>query len=337
MEHRQRRSRMKRQKTGKSLALTPRDLAIFELLERYRYLRSTSIHAFVGGASATRFKERLGDLYHEGEYLNRPAQQWETAHSRYLPAVYENSDRARDVLAAQGRLADPCPHMPYGTSGAGRQFAHSLMICETLASIELAAKAKADLRFVSWPEILAKAPEETRRSPNPLRLPGFPRRLKTAATELACSGYTVPDAVFGLEYGGEARRSYRFFALEADRGTMPVMRSARGQTSFLEKMIAYHGIAARGVHKSHLGIPNLLVLTVTTSEARKQSMLSALSGAIEDSAMFLFKEVGAAAHRSSATLGAVLHLPWDRAGHSHVDILKPGDWRPMESTSESSA
>ena len=315
---------MKRQKTGKSLALTARDLATFHLLERYRYLRSTFIHDFVGGQSETRFKERLGDLYHEGGYLTRPEQQWETARSRYLPAVYENSDRARDVLAAQGRLADPCPHMPYGTSGAGRQFAHSLMICETLASIELAVKAKADLRFVSWPEILAKAPEGARRSPNPLRLPGSSCSLGTA-TELARNGDTVPDAMFGLGYGGEGRRSYRFFALEVDRGTMPIMRSARGQTSYLEKMSAYHGVAARGVHRSHLGIPNLLVLTVTTSEARKQNMLSALARTIEDSAMFLFKEVGAAAHRNGATLGAVLQLPWDCAGRSHVDILEPGD------------
>ena len=86
---------MKRTSTGKRIELTERDLAIFALLERYRYLRSTFIHAFAGGASETRFKERLGDLYHEGGYLDRPKAQWQFADARYMPVVYEATDKAR--------------------------------------------------------------------------------------------------------------------------------------------------------------------------------------------------------------------------------------------------
>src|SRR5258707_11154434 len=97
-----RRPRMRRTRTGKRLELTPRDIEIFKLLERYRYLRSTFIHAFVGGASETRFKERLGDLYHEGGYLDRPREQWEFANSRYMPAVYENCHAARQMLRDYG-------------------------------------------------------------------------------------------------------------------------------------------------------------------------------------------------------------------------------------------
>ena len=67
---------MRRTRTGKRIELTQRDIDIFKLLRQYRYLRSTYIHAFVGGASETRFKERLGNLFHEG-YLDRPSQQWE--------------------------------------------------------------------------------------------------------------------------------------------------------------------------------------------------------------------------------------------------------------------
>ena len=64
------------------IALTPRDIAIFQLLGNYRYLRSTYLHAFVGGASQTRFKERLGDLFHEG-FIDRPEKQWELANARH--------------------------------------------------------------------------------------------------------------------------------------------------------------------------------------------------------------------------------------------------------------
>jgi hypothetical protein len=59
-----RRSRMYRKSTGKRIELTERDIEIFKLLARYRYLRSTYyIHAFVGG-NRTKLIERLGHLYH---------------------------------------------------------------------------------------------------------------------------------------------------------------------------------------------------------------------------------------------------------------------------------
>ncbi|MBX3490334.1 replication-relaxation family protein [Parvibaculum sp.] len=319
MEHRKRRSRMKRQKTDKRLALTARDLAIFELLERYRYLRSTFIHAFVGGASETRFKERLGDLYHEGGYLNRPEQQWETAHSRYLPAIYENSNRAREVLAAHGKLAEPCPHMPYG-AGAGRQFVHSLMICEVLAAIELATVSDPNLRFIAWPEILAKAPKATRNDAHPMRLPVSARLDKTIVLSRE---YVVPDGLFGLEYRMTGERSYRFFALEIDRGTMPIHRSNALQSSFSAKLRAYRDIAERDVHKSRLGIPNLLILTVTSSETRKDNMMSTLSNEAGRGAMFLFKAVADLSlpagrqDRARRVRGEL----WERSGHPALDIF----------------
>src|ERR1700683_3784385 len=78
----ERRSRMHRTRTGKRIELTSRDIEIFRLLARYRYLSSTYIHAVVGGASETRFKERLGDLFHEG-YIDRPERQWELAGCRH--------------------------------------------------------------------------------------------------------------------------------------------------------------------------------------------------------------------------------------------------------------
>ena len=64
---------MRRFRTGKRIELTKRDIAIFRWLSRYRYLRSSYLHAFVGGKSETRFKERLGDLFHEG----RPGRIWQ--------------------------------------------------------------------------------------------------------------------------------------------------------------------------------------------------------------------------------------------------------------------
>ena len=67
-----RRSRMRRQSAGKSVIVSPRDLLIFRLLARYRYLPSIFLHAFVGG-NPIRFKQRLGELFHEGYLAGRIA------------------------------------------------------------------------------------------------------------------------------------------------------------------------------------------------------------------------------------------------------------------------
>jgi hypothetical protein len=252
---------MTRARTGRRIALSPRDIALFRLLTRYRYLRSTYLHAFVGGASETRFKERLGDLFHEG-YLDRPAQQWEYADARCRPAVHEIGEGGLRALRASGNGFEG--NGVASASTARRQFLHALMICEVLASIELAARDSGALRFIPWAEILARAPEETRASSAPLRLP------------VPSGGYLVPDGVFGLEYRDGDAKTYRFFALEADRGTMPVSRSKPEQTSYLGKLAAYGEIIREQFHKTRWGVPNLLVLTLTTSDARVAEIVAKL-------------------------------------------------------------
>jgi hypothetical protein len=292
---------MQRTRTGKRIELCSRDLEIFKLLRRYRYLRSTYIHAFVGGASTTRFKERLGDLFHEG-YLDRPAQQWVFGDARFAPVVYESGKGSINALRAIG-AGDECSWQIAST--ANKQFLHALMTCEAVASIELAARADEHLRFIAWPEIFARAPEATRASKTPLRLP------------VPSGGSLAPDAVFGLEYRTHGARTYRFFALEVDRGTMPISRSKPGQTSYLGKLTAYGEILSRQVHKTHWGIPNLLVLTLTASTARASEIVAKLG---LGSPAFLFKSAEGKA--LSKLLGALLSEPWERAGHAPLSIAE---------------
>ena len=96
-----RRSRIRRQSSGKRVELTPRDLEIFRLLGRYPYLRSTFIHTFVGG-DKTKLIERLGRLYHDGGYLNRPIQQWQLPNCRYMPVIYELDSEGEEALRQCG-------------------------------------------------------------------------------------------------------------------------------------------------------------------------------------------------------------------------------------------
>ncbi len=298
-----RRSRMRRTPTGKRIELTPRDLDIFRALARYRYLSSTFIHEFVGGASQTRFKERLGDLFHEG-YLDRPSRQWEMAECRHRPVIHELGTGAKRVLEQQSVVEEPRTWL--GAS-VHRQFSHSSMVCETLASIELGTRLCPGVRFISWPEILAKAPATTRASPVPFRFP---------APATSCG--VVPDALFGLEYLVGEAKTYRFFALETDRGTMPVVRSDQNQTSYLGKLGAYRNLISRHDYKSHLGIPNLLVLTVTTDNQRLEEIMRRLREQGDGAAAFLFKALADRERKLPAP--HLLVEPWQRLDVSPLQI-----------------
>jgi hypothetical protein len=136
-----------------------RDIKLLKLLYRYQYLRSDFLYAFLGGKSQTRFKERLGHLYHDGRFINRPEQQWQFANARCMPVVYELEARGEQILRDYGFLMHDSPLLKKGRMGACRHFAHQLMICDCLASIELGVRQQPSLRFISWQEILAKAPQ----------------------------------------------------------------------------------------------------------------------------------------------------------------------------------
>jgi len=294
-----RRSRMQRTRSGKRIALTRRDIEIFTALSLYRYLRSTYLRVFAGGASETRFKERLGDLFHEG-FIDRPSQQWQFADARCMAVVYEIDERAKRALSEYGS-AEAAPRT-FLAPTAHRQFMHSLLICECLASIELATLAKPDIRFIPWPEILARAPESTRTSAVPFRIP-------------ASGGAIIPDGLFGLEYNSGGKKCYRFFALEIDRGTMPLARSSGNQTSYLGKLTAYREIIERQLYKTYLGVSTLFVLTVMTDmkrQAETMRILDKQGGAPQ----FLFKSISQLPSPSPR----LLLEPWERAGLPPLSI-----------------
>jgi hypothetical protein len=284
---------MKRTRSGKRIEITARDLEIFRQLHRYRYLRSTYLHAFSGGASVTRLKERLGDLFHEG-YLDRPEQQWQFSDGRYAPAVYEMGRLGRQLA---GGVDTPCTWL----SQQPRQYLHALMTCEILASIEIAMRVDPVLRFIPWGEIRDRAPQQGS---------GLFR------------GELRPDAVFGIEYRGANRQRYRFFALEVDRGTMPICRRRAGQSSITGKIATYRSAFDREWNRSVLGVPNLLLLVVTLTRSRAETISSFVAQPCPSGLPILVRGLaseGELRHPHSSFLTA----PWDRPGHAPFHIGEP--------------
>ena len=142
---------------GASVAyLTDRDIEVFKLLARYRYLSSDYIHAFVGG-SAKALNHRLNLLSRKPNlYLVRPLQQRHSAAANYRPLIYALDERGARALRERGL---PAPAKP-----SHHNFAHEVMVDQIMASIELGVKANPSVRLISWAEILGsdRTPSATR-------------------------------------------------------------------------------------------------------------------------------------------------------------------------------
>jgi len=154
---------------------------------------------------------------------------------------------------------------------AGRVFIeHTLLTADLAVAFELACRRDDAVRLVAARDILASAPEATRNARNPWALPA----------KIRDGGRTheirvIPDKVFGLDFTQLRKQAY--FFVEADRATMPVIRSHPRQTSFHQKILAYlAGAGAGNAHGKRFGIGNFRVLTVTTSPQRIATMLDAV-------------------------------------------------------------
>lgn len=107
---------------GKALVAYPteRDIEIFNLLARHRYLPSDYIHAFLAG-NAKALCRRLNLLSRNPNvYLARPPQQRQSASANHRPLIYELDDRAIRLLRERGAIL---PQRSYH-----RNFAHELMV-----------------------------------------------------------------------------------------------------------------------------------------------------------------------------------------------------------------
>ena len=238
------------------LVLTAADYEIFRALARHGPLPSNYLYEFTRHVRRDRshLQNRLTEFYNgddRGPLLLRPPQQFATFEARYQHLVYDLAPRVAHLIAEHDgvvvRRADP--------------FVHRLMAACIGASIELSA-AGAGLSFIPFPEILA----------NPKRLPRARGVREPLALPLTGSSRQalIPDAVFGLEYPGTG---FRFFALEADRNTQSIERRNLGQSAFGQKVAGYVAALENQAFQDWWGIPNLHVLTLTTSERHARNLL----------------------------------------------------------------
>jgi hypothetical protein len=243
------------------LVLTDADYLIFEAIARHGPLPSHYLYEFTKHLRRDRshLQNRLTEFYNgdwQGAYLARPPQQFASYGARYQHIVYDLMPRARLLLAERGAGLRSAPRSD--------PFVHRLMGACVMASIELTTP-EVGLRFIPFGEILSRPGcEAAARSPNPLAipLPGSGGRTLT------------PDGMFGLEYPGSG---YRFFTVEIDRNTESIERKNLGQSSFGQKIAGYLNLLKDQTYRRWWGLPNLHVLTVTTSYLHASNILALIA------------------------------------------------------------
>jgi hypothetical protein len=291
--------------------LSAHDVAIFEVLARYRYLSADYIHALVGG-SFKYLTHRLGMLSREPNlFLVRPPQQRADAAANHRYLTYELDQRGIRAMQEHG-LALQRPRPP-------ASFVHELMACQIMASFELGAR-QLGARLITWADILGSRnlPETTRCSAKPFYIP---LRFESA------DAHAVADAQpFGIERMIGGQRSYYFCpGIEADCGTEPIDASDFARSSIYRKFALYLAIEAQGIHRAHFGFPNFYVPFITTNAPRLASMMAALERITEGrgSKMFLFKTFRACTsfERLPPPSGHMVTEDWQRVRHPSFNFL----------------
>lgn len=259
-----RRPRFRRSAEPLPFRVTEGDVLILRQLVRYRFLRSTHIAALVG-RSLDRTNDRLCRLFHAG-YVDRPRAQldyYPTAGS--APLVYALGQLGAHLLSERGV---DCTGMDRTRSNreAGRPFIeHQLEIVDFHLAVERCTRGRSDLRLIHAEEIVASAPERTRRMRSPFAL-----RATVLQNDRPYDVGVVPDFVFGLLFSDGSRRC---FMVEIDRGTMPISRADFRQTSFERKMQAYLAAHNQGQQAQQFGWKTFRVLVVTTDQQRVRAMI----------------------------------------------------------------
>jgi DNA-binding Lrp family transcriptional regulator len=272
--------------------LTARDREIIRFVFAHRFLRSTHIHALIGG-SRQQLLRRLQRLYHHG-YLERPRAQIDYYHQGGSQSmVYGLGHTGAAFLKRELNL--PFHRLDWSAKNqeVKRLFLeHALMTADVMVAFELACRRHGDVRLISADEL--SLPVETRQKREPFRWQVTIRQQINLGAQ--------PDRVFALEFSDRTRA---YFFLEADRATMPVMRPNFEQSSFYRKLIAYEATWTQNIHRSRFGFNRFRVLTVTTSAERVKHLIEASRQLQRGQGLFLFTD--------SASLAAhddILTLPW---------------------------
>ena len=273
--------RFERVPTIAPIRLTPRDRHLIQLVHRNRFLRSSHLAALMADTSQHLIR-RLQLLYHHG-FLERPRAQLDYYHrGGSHRMVYGIGNKGAALLKQE--IDIPLPHARWSEKNrsVGRIYLeHALLVSDAMVAMELACRRSGRIRLLAEDQLFGST--EKHHGSGSLRWNvGLNNGQKLGV---------IPDGVFALEYEDRLGQSTRaFFFLEADRGTMPIIRHNLIQTSMYRKLLAYEATWSQSIHRTRFGFHRFRVLTITTSTLRLQALVEACSKLRSGRGLFLFSD-----------------------------------------------
>jgi len=269
--------RFRREGVAPRIELTDDDVELLRRVYRYRFIRADDLYRLFDQRSPDRLSRRLVRLY-RNHYLDRPIAQVDRYREGGSQAMVYGLDNAgaRFIAESLGYSVTSGDWKARNRTYTRENLDHTLSITRFLVDLELACRRHGNVELIPFEEIIADAPERTRRLPQPGRWQ-VPVRWGDASGDVL----VIPDAIFGLRLtGADGRKVRSFVFLEIDRGTMTIAPAKQvresdaflHRTSILRKLLTYATSHHLQLQKEHLGIPVARVLTLTTSAARADAM-----------------------------------------------------------------
>ncbi|MCJ8325167.1 MAG: replication-relaxation family protein [Rhizobiales bacterium] len=312
----QRRSRTRPTTTNKRVTAQPRDILWFEKIHQHGPLSTSFLHGFSkhNHHSEKSTNQRLTDLFNEdntpqhGTFLQRPHQQLRTIDSRYNELVYDLTPASISML----KKAELWKKQSTKRSGP---WLHNYMVSCITASIELATSEREEITFIPQSKILARANTELKYSTQFVE----PNNGKTITKDI------IPDALFGLEYKHSGKSYFRFFLVEADRGTEPSTTKNFNRKSHLRNLLQYEDYIGNGRYKNHLNLTApLLVLNVFSDRIKLKKMIDLIETASSSRGnpymLFQYFEEFDESFKPPKPNFSLLNSGWQRAGKSDFNI-----------------
>jgi Replication-relaxation len=240
------------------ITITSRDLSLLAHLASLRFLTPEQLGKLDGG-SEQNVTRCLRALFDHG-YVDQVG-------DPFVKRAYAITRKGARLLNEHGHLVDPTVRWSLKNKRAGARFIdHTLGIADVLASLHVACRGRRDVSLMLEHEIIASAPENTRKAREPLRWTAPGAKPKYGVSSV------VSDGVFGLRFADDTAA---YFLLELDRGHMPNVRvrSKLEQTSIGRKLGIYYDGWRANRQVEQFGLKQLRVLIVTTSTARVANMI----------------------------------------------------------------
>ena len=303
--------------------ITDTDLDIIDPLQPYKYAPSSYLIALNPNLHPQYVKNRLTIIRHEMGLIACPSSSWHAANARYRPAVYQLTEKGRQVLAARGRARRTFP--------TNEDFAHEFGVCITAESFAIGVQKNPEISFFDHEAILAskRCPANTRLSNTPFNLPitfKYHYEVRGQKRQKELETFVKHDWMpFGFVNPKKPKAQIFFPGIEFDRHTESGESADYNTTTISKKVQAIRALAANDGYFEHYGIPNTFIPWVAISEKRMTQLMGIVEKVTggKGSKMHLFTHTPDFASFESfpPADGSMLTRGWKRVGHPDLNIL----------------